>query len=397
MKHPWSLRKKDQAPRGVRQLGGGIWGIRYACALKHLHKERVGRVKRDAITTYNARRARALSEPGWCPALERRQERERATSEAARRMAFRQYAEQFRDWREVNQPRSRKNDAGRFPALIDHFGDHAVDAIKPLDIERFRDGLLARGLARSTTNRWRALLSALFKRAVRDGHVTANPVRAVPAFQENNARIAYLTTEDETVIREALPASYRPHFDVSINTGLRWSEQMNLRWRDVDVLTGIITIPLSKHGEARRVPMNSTVRAVLLDLGTRRQDPTAADELVFSPRPKQADSFFPKAVERARKALEDDSRLRGYVWHSNRHTFASRLVMAGVDLMTVKELGGWKTLVMVQRYAHLAPGHLQAAVERLVSPSPGVEVSRKYPEDRASVAPKQAQAVRNSH
>ena len=65
----------------------------------------------------------------------------------------------------------------------------------------------------------------------------------------------------------------------------------------------------------------------------------------------------------------------GFTWHANRHTFASRLVMAGVDLRTVQELGGWRTLSMVQRYAHLAPGHLQAAIERLVTNA--AEVSRK--------------------
>ena len=53
------------------------------------------------------------------------------------------------------------------------------------------------------------------------------------------------------------------------------------------------------------------------------------------------------------------------LWRAVRHTFASRLVMAGVGLLTVKELGGWRTLAMVQRCAHLAPGHLHAAVERL--------------------------------
>src|SRR5262245_34597946 len=60
------------------------------------------------------------------------------------------------------------------------------------------------------------------------------------------------------------------------------------------------------------------------------------------------------------------SRLEGYVWHSNRHTFASRLVMAGEDLRTVQELGGWRSLSTVQNYAHLAPVHQLAAVEALV-------------------------------
>ena len=58
--------------------------------------------------------------------------------------------------------------------------------------------------------------------------------------------------------------------------------------------------------------------------------------------------------------------LDGYTWHCNRHTFTSRLVMAGVDLRSVQDLSGWRSLAMVQRYAHSAPEHLHEAVERLV-------------------------------
>jgi len=77
-------------------------------------------------------------------------------------------------------------------------------------------------------------------------------------------------------------------------------------------------------------------------------------------------------------AGQDASRLDGYTWHCNRHIFASRLVMAGVDLRTVQVLGGWRTLGMVQRYSHLAPAHLKEAVERLVpnSTARGVELGR---------------------
>jgi site-specific recombinase XerD len=60
--------------------------------------------------------------------------------------------------------------------------------------------------------------------------------------------------------------------------------------------------------------------------------------------------------------------------HCNRHTFASRLVMGVVDLLSVQRLGGWRTLSMVQRYAHLAPDHLRAAVERLIGAELGVNL-----------------------
>jgi site-specific recombinase XerD len=140
------------------------------------------------------------------------------------------------------------------------------------------------------------------------------------------------------------------------------------------MLAGVLTVQRSKNGLTRRVPMNSVVRSVLVDLGSARLRPDDPAEAVFTCRHAQADKFFPKAVEKAaaalRKAGRDASRLEGYPWHGNRHTFASRLVMAGVDIRTVQELGGWRTLGMVARYSHLAPEHLHAAVERLVVREP---------------------------
>ena len=61
------------------------------------------------------------------------------------------------------------------------------------------------------------------------------------------------------------------------------------------------------------------------------------------------------------------SALDGVTGHALRHTFAFRLAAAGVDLRTVQERGGWRTLSMVQRYAHLSPDHLAAAVETIVA------------------------------
>ena len=113
-------------------------------------------------------------------------------------------------------------------------------------------------------------------------------------------------------------------------------------------------------------------------------DPPESHASSASPRPVQSKSFFDNAVERAQAVLrdagKDASRLEGYVWHSNRHTFANRLVMAGagVDLRTVQELGGWQSLAMVTKYAHLAPAHRLAAVEaivRSVAVSPAIRLA----------------------
>ena len=113
---------------------------------------------------------------------------------------------------------------------------------------------------------------------------------------------------------------------------------------------------------------------MFLDIGSSRERPNDPSEYVFAVRPRESKVFFPKTVQQAKATLTnaglDAPNLDTYVWHLSRHTFASRLIMAGVDPLTVKDLGGWRSLTMVQRYAHVAPGHLHAAVERLVAKQP---------------------------
>ena len=287
-------------------------------------------------------------------------------------MSFRAYADGYLGWSKAHK-RSWTTDRSCLTRILAVFGERKLDEISSAEVERFRDQLLEGEAAVSpaTTNRYRALLSGMFRRAIRLGLVTSNPVKGVQPFKEANERVMCLTAEQEAAIREALAPEHRPLFTVSVHTGLRWSEQVGLRWRDVDILARVITIQRSKNGQTRRVPMNSVVRAIALELGSGRQRPDDPSEPVFVCRHAQADKFFPKAVGRGQAALrlagKDASRLDGYTWHGNRHTFASRLVMRGVDLRTVQELGGWRTLGMVQRYSHLDPEHLHAAVERLVA------------------------------
>lgn len=106
--------------------------------------------------------------------------------------------------------------------------------------------------------------------------------------------------------------------------------------------------------------MTSAVRAIL----SRVPRPLDGSALVLLNNEgnrdlRWAEKAFPGAVADART---EDFRL-----HDTRHTFASRLAMEGVDLLTIKELGGWKSLSMVARYAHLSPSHRRQAIERPVT------------------------------
>ena len=182
--------------------------------------------------------------------------------------------------------------------------------------------------------------------------------------------------EAERAVLDAIPDARRQEMvEIAIHPGLAGPSSVGSTgetWTSCPTLT----IPRSKHGEARHVPMNSRARTILHGPG----DATAAGrgrlDYVFrradghQPPPK-ADRWFPHAVAKACHTLAeagrqaDVERLKGFTWHCLRHTFASRLAMAGVDFLVIKELGGWKTLAMVTRYAHLSPGRLKERIERL--------------------------------
>jgi len=239
------------------------------------------------------------------------------------------------------------------------FPGKTLRQIVPSDIERYVAKRVTQ-VAPATVNRELAFLKHLFNVAIADGRAENNPVRAVKLFKENNSRVRFLSEDEEARLRKSLGEEEWKKVAVAIHTGLRQAEQFNLQWPYVDFATGIITIARSKHGEARRVPMNDTVREILRSLPSRLKSryvfPSKTGDTPLDARNYTSRVFVP-ALRRAG--------IDGFRWHDLRHTFASRLVMAGVDLRTVQELMGHKTLVMTLRYAHLSPGHQLDAVQRL--------------------------------
>jgi integrase len=380
-----STRKKDAAPRGVFRHPSGAWAIRFTCGAGHVHEEKVSRIKEDAKDTHAERRGRARSQPGWCPAAERVRARAQARSEAERerqQVAFKDYAEGYLvAWAQTHL--SLKTGKTEVDWLVKVLGARPLGSIASTDVEQVLAGLRAgrspsgRVLTGAAVNRYRDRLSGMFKRALRLGLVERNPVTGIPKHRESAGRIAYLTAEDEAAVRKALPPALQPAFTAAVHLGFRLSEQRRLTWQDVDLLTGSLAVRRTKNGRSRSVPMNSVVLRLLVDLATQRERSDDSQEPVFRGLPRDASKFFPAAVKRAQAVLRvngmDATGLDGVTWHSCRHTFASRLVMAGVDLRTVQELGGWRTLALVTRYAHMQPNHLRAAVECLVQPGARLE------------------------
>src|SRR5437899_5430711 len=105
-------------------------------------------------------------------------------------------------------------------------------------------------------------------------------------LREPSGRVRYLSDDEEARLMKALPTEMdRDRVTVLLNSGFRRGELLGLRWRDVDFKAGVLTVPKSKNGEARHVPMTSTVRGILSRL-PRPLDPSA---LVFPNREANRD------------------------------------------------------------------------------------------------------------
>lgn len=136
---------------------------------------------------------------------------------------------------------------------------------------------------------------------------------------------------------------------------MRKGNILNLKWEQVDLRNGFILLDVTKNGDRHEIPINNTLRATLLSL-QRRLDIPFYDKVTGKPYKEVRKSF----ATACRKAGIQDFR-----FHDLRHCFASSLIMAGVDLTTIKELLNHKSLTMTLRYAHLAPSHKVRAVEVL--------------------------------
>jgi integrase len=259
-------------------------------------------------------------------------------------------AKQYEDWSKANK-RSWKRDREYLGVLKGRFTGKTLGEITPQDVEALK-AALAKDRAVATVNHYLACLKHLYSRAIRDGQARENPVKAVRLFRENNARVRWLTPEEESKLLGMVPEPFLSFCRVATYTGLRRGELLGLTWDRVDYRTGILTVDRSKHGEARRVPMSSLVQEA------RRRVPRTLGEAPVFPGCRNVSHRFPRWVQ--------DAGLKDLRLHDLRHTFASRLAMAGVDILTIKELLGHKTLATTLRYSHLSPGHQRDAVEKLV-------------------------------
>ena len=302
--------------------------------------------------------------------------------------------QEYSAWVEANHKDS-KGTLKRLKYFIAEYGECCLEDISQRMLEQWRTARIKADRAPSTVNRDLAVLKSMFTTACEWGHIATNPLTKLKPAKLDNGRVRYLGDDDERRLQAAIDerecrirdarasankwraergyplfpdlsdVAYVDHLKpmvlLSMNTGIRWGELVQLTWENVNIENAMLTVVgrTAKTGKTRHIPLNTIAVGALK---AWKQQAGEKSGLVF----QGAAGKVRNNIKKAWCNLMNTAQISNFRWHDLRHNFASQLVMAGVDLNTVRELMGHADLKMTLRYAHLAPEHKASAVAKLV-------------------------------
>jgi integrase len=241
------------------------------------------------------------------------------------------------------------------------FGEKTLADVTPKEIVAYKNKRYEDGMAPATINRELANLKKAFNLALREWEwCHMNPVSRVSMEKENNKRDRWLTEDEASRLLGCCRPWLRDLVLFALHTGMRMGEILELTWRGVDFTRRTVTVFRSKNGERRTIPVNDTVLHVLKEKTKVR---SLTVDRVFCSK-----IFTPLESGHLRRAFRlalGKAKIEDFHFHDLRHTFATRLVQAGIDLYKVQQLLGHKSPIMTQRYAHHYPESLRDGVEIL--------------------------------
>ena len=270
-----------------------------------------------------------------------------------------------------------------------YFGNRLLTDISPSDIQRQRAAMraklkprparvpatvpLQRKWSDATINRHVAFLKHMLMLAVKDGLLTRNPAVGLKLFPEVSAT-RYLSDEEIQRLQGVMAAGDWQIVALAIETGLRRDEQFRLRWEQVDLEAGLLTLPMPKGGKTRYVPLSEMAQGILRSFGSFLSSPWVFPSGLDPAKPMDSRAFMRRAYEPALRRAG----IAKVNWHALRHTAASRRVASGVSLSAVKEILGHRSIQTTLRYSHLSPTHLREAINTGSLKEVGTKTGTRY-------------------
>ena len=248
--------------------------------------------------------------------------------------------------------------------LLPAFGDTPVDEITKNDIREYRAEKIEAGLKPKTVNNQVTALNSILSIAEDEGLLDGPP--RVKRLPEDEPDFDFLTIEELNELFDAAEEPYRTMMIVAGKVGLRQSELFGLQWKDIDLDRGFLlvkrtvfrgVIDSTKNRKIRRVPLGK----VVIDALVNHKHSNGPYVFCREDREPMTDNQCKSPIKRACRMAG----IRSIGWHVLRHTYASHLVQAGVDIFRVSKYMGHSDVRVTMRYAHLAPDEGREAARLL--------------------------------
>lgn len=258
-------------------------------------------------------------------------------------------------------PKSHIRDRSLCAHLVGFFGDMTITEITPSLISEYKTKRREKGASPRTINYELTLMSHAFNLARKEWEwIKENPVSKVSKEKVNNQIERWLTLEEEKKLIKNSPQWLKEIIIFALNTGMRQSEILDLKWSQVDLARKTITILEQKNQKIDTLPINDNVANIL---NKRKKLRKSESKYVFTNN--NGKKIDDGNLRRSFYSVIKKAGIGPFRFHDLRHTFATRLVQAGIDLYTLQKLGRWKNISMVMRYAHHYPESLRSGVKIL--------------------------------
>jgi integrase len=224
-----------------------------------------------------------------------------------------------------------------------------LDEISKDTVEKVMLQKLNTGVSKTRVNRTTTVINTILNKACKEWD-WIDTVPHIRKYKEPSVRVRWLTKDEASRLVAELPPHLEAMVRFSLLTGLRESNVTLLEWNQIDMQRHVAWIhpDQAKAGKAIGIPLNNEAIEVLKNQIGKH----SIRVFIFNGQPVK------KAGTRAFKNALSKAGIENFRWHDLRHTWASWHVQNGTPLHVLKELGGWASYEMVQRYAHLAPEHL---------------------------------------
>jgi integrase len=269
--------------------------------------------------------------------------------------------------KEKASKRSLARDREAFEAVAEFLHGAALREITPEHLAKLRQ-IIEKGRASSTVVRLLAPVKSVLRAATTWGWISRVPTIQMPKIERGEPR--FITRQEFEKLAKELPPHVRAMARFSVETGQRYSSVAKLQWSAVDLKRrhAFVTSSTSKSKRPIAIPLNTAAISILKGQIGKHDTCVFADQLGRAPVGSVKTAWH-KAVERAG--------LKGFRWHDLRHTWASWHTMAGTPPIALKELGGWASLAMVERYSHLSAGHLAQWAEAGTKTGTAIKAKRR--------------------